>query len=272
MQPERRAHELIEHVYDGVLTPARWGDFVRELSEACDGAAVMFSIDVPGDPLGLQRYSVGLLDEFLDTQAELVVRGLPWSSSFVSRFAGRFAELGEVFPGVELRQSEFYKEWMKPQKLAPVWPVGCTVQLADGVPAAGLTLFRPARRGAFEPRHLALGELLLPHLTRAVGFYTALGAMQRERLALAEVMDRLPTGVILLDAQRQPVVTNRSADGIVALRDGFSLDPNGPCLASARENATLQKLLADLLEVKPGQELQSSGFMSISRPSGRRPS
>ena len=87
---------------------------------------------------------------------------------------------------------------------------------------------------------------------------------------LRSIMDRLPTGVILLDASRRPVVTNQSADRIIAQRDGFRIDGGGPCAANARENAMLQQILADVLEAEPGHELERTGFMAVSRPSGKR--
>ena len=40
---------------------------------------------------------------------------------------------------------------------------------------------------------------------------------------LAEVIDRLPMGVILIDAERQPVICNRSAEQITKLDDGFGI-------------------------------------------------
>ena len=43
-----------------------------------------------------------------------------------------------------------------------------------------------------------------------------------------------------------------------------------PNAVDARENATLQKLLADALECESGHELQSTGFMAVSRPTGKR--
>ena len=42
----------------------------------------------------------------------------------------------------------------------------------------------------------------------------------RENAALAEAIDRLPTGVILVDARGQRMLSNRAADSILELDDG----------------------------------------------------
>ena len=84
------------------------------------------------------------------------------------------------------------------------------------------------------------------------------------------MIDRLPTGVILIDAECKPVIRNRSAERLIELNDGFKVDERGPYAVDTRENATLQKLLADALECEPGQELRATGFMAVSRPSANR--
>jgi hypothetical protein len=92
---------------------------------------------------------------------------------------------------------------------------------------------------------------------------------QRVQLALAEAIDRLPTGLLLLDAKRRVVVQNKGAERIIAANDGFRIDRHGPSADDARENATLQKLIADAIGRARGHELRAAGFVAISRPSGR---
>ena len=262
------AHRLIDRIYEAAVSPEAWNHFVAELSQAYGGAAVLLALNFP--PAAPQRYGVGLIEEFRDSYLEHMVKGLPWSSVVLDHYMGRFGDGGEVFPDVDLRRSGFYTAWMKPQKLAPVWPMVHTLSLDKGVPAGGLILFRPQRGKPFDEDDFAFGDLLVPHLSRALNVYRTLSGVERERIALAEVVDRLPTGVIVLDAQRRPVVTNRSADRIIGLQDGFGIGPNGPYASAARENAAMQKLIADALEAAPGRELEVSGFMAIPRPSERR--
>jgi len=89
-------------------------------------------------------------------------------------------------------------------------------------------------------------------------------------MALVEVMDRLPTGVVLLDPQRQPVSTNRAAEWILAMSDGIAMGANGPFATDPRENAALQRLLSSALAPDSGKEIEAGGFIAVSRPSGRR--
>ena len=256
---------LIDRIYAAAVHPEEWGGFVVELSEALDSAAVLLTLSAPGE--APRYHAARLTDGFLETHAEFLVKGLPWTLSRAGSFVEEFGDGRETFPDIDLRETEFYTGWMRPQKLAPVWPVGLTLTTKQGFPVGGLSIFRPEPGRPFAAADLRFGDLLVPHLKRGFTLANAVGAVERARLALVGVVDRLPTGVILLDEHRRPVVTNTSADHIVALNDGFNLSPGGPWLASSRENARLQQLLADALEVTAGQELQTTGFMVVSRAS-----
>jgi DNA-binding CsgD family transcriptional regulator len=66
------------------------------------------------------------------------------------------------------------------------------------------------------------------------------------------------------------VVQNRGAERILAANDGFRIDRHGPSADDARENATLQKLIADAIDARGGQPLRAAGFVAVSRPSHQR--
>jgi DNA-binding CsgD family transcriptional regulator len=270
MDREQRAFHIIERIYAAAVDSAIWHEVVQEVSEAFDGASVLLAVNLPGETTERERFSVGLVEELSDSYVPNLVSGLPWSPDLNANFVGGFGDMGEVFASVELRDTEFYKTWMKPQKLAPVWPIGVVVAFEQGIPVGGLSLFRTVGAPPFREADLTFGDLLVSHLTRAFHIHAVLGGARRERIALAEVVDRLPTGVILLDAHRQPVVMNRAADEILALDDGIAIDRNGPHLSTPRENDGLKTVLASALASKPGHEVEAGGFLTVTRPSGHR--
>jgi DNA-binding CsgD family transcriptional regulator len=267
MTLEERALRVVERIYDAAVDPDRWQEFVQTLSEAYDNAPVAFGLNYPGDPLAGSSYLVGILPEYRRSFAEHLIKGLPFTGFQPSK---RFIDMGDLFPEIELSETEFYREWMKPQDLAPVWPIGAGIWLDAKRPAAWLQIWRAREGSPFGREDLALGDRLLPHLERALGIHVALLSSRREGRALGEVIDRFPTGVFLLDAERQVVSTNLSADRILALRDGFRIDRKEPRAENPRDNAGLKQLIASSLDPAPGTERQPGGFTNISRPSGKR--
>lgn len=270
MDLELRAIQLIERIYDASLDPDRWQDFVQQLSDELDGANVCLGLSSPDDPFAGTSYLVGITPEYRESFVPSLLTGLPFAGGFGPDAAKRFIVLGDLFPEVELTESRFYKEWMEPQKLAPCWPIGCSIQL-DGRDQAGwLYLCRPAGGDPFSDADLALCDPLLPHLQRALRIHLTLTSSRHERAALGEVIDRLPTGVLLLDSQRQVVSKNSSAVAILAMNDGFKLGSGGPCAEMPRDNEALKRAVSSAVEPDPGEVVHATGFTTITRPSGKR--
>ncbi len=268
---DQGTRELIDCVYEATLRPEAWSEVVAGISEIFEGSPVLLEVRPSGEKSPLPRYSAGLREESLACYSEHVQKDLPWSAGVLRRLASRFMDLADVFDHIQLEQTDLYRRWMEPQGLACVWPLGHVLTDEEDEPVALLSVFRTLGQGPFTLEEREEAEQYVPHLRRAVSVYRALDAARRVDLALAEVMDRLPTGMLLLNSRRQVVVQNAAAERIVGEADGFHLDGNRPGVEDARENAALQALIADAVEARPDQALAAHGFQSVSRPSGKRP-
>jgi DNA-binding CsgD family transcriptional regulator len=142
---------------------------------------------------------------------------------------------------------------------------------SEGMLFTGVAIYRKVEGRAFSDEDVEVADLLLPHLAQAFGIHCRLGGVSRARLALAEVVDRLPSGVILLDGEGRPVVSNRAADQIVEQNDGFYLDERGPRAAMKSDDSALQAMIGSAIAGQAGGEKVAGGFVSLTRPSGLRP-
>jgi DNA-binding CsgD family transcriptional regulator len=266
---DERAHRLIDRIYAAALNPDVWQQVTEGVSEIFAGSPTMLGFMIPGEEAG-PRYAVGVDPEYRMSHMEHLFKDVPWSTRYMYAFVDRWGDLGEVMGHVDLAASELYTEWLKPQGLAAAWTVGHTICDEHGEPRGGFSVFPREGAPAFTPAQFAEADALVPHLRRAIQVHLTVHGAQRVRLALAEAIDRLPTGLVLLDAKRRVVVQNRGAERIIAADDGFRIDRNGPTADDARENATLQKLIADAMDARAGQEIRSAGFVAVSRPSGER--
>lgn len=265
-----RAHALVDRIYAAALEPDVWNEVVEGVSRLFGGAPVNLGFLLPGD-FGLgARYSVGLQPEYLDRYLEHLLKDVPWSTRYMDRFVDRFGDMSEVLSDVCLEESGLYLDWMKPQGLAPVWPAGHTLVDADGTPIGGFAIFRREGGEPFTKEEMAAADVFVPHFRRALATHLGVRDAQRVREALAEAIDLMPTGLLLLDARRHVVLQNRGARRVASLDDGFRIDSAGPSVEDARENATLQKLIADALEWNAGGAIASTGFLAVSRPSGKQ--
>jgi DNA-binding CsgD family transcriptional regulator len=267
---DERADDLIDRIYETILRPEEWQGVVEAFSEIFGGSPVTIGILISG-VAGLQpRYVVGMPLEGTVRFLEHVVEQPSWSRRMFLRYADRFCDLSEDFGHLDLASTPIYTEWMKPRGLAPIWPVGHMLLGESEQALGGFFIFRREGDGPFTEADLSEADRFVPHLRRSVRIQAKLGGARQAHLALGQVVDRLPTGVLLLDAQRRVVVRNQAADRIIALDDGIGIDRNGVSAADARENAELQKIIADALDPRADRETAARGFAAISRPSGRR--
>lgn len=258
---------LVQQIYEATLDPSRWQDFVQSLSDALLGAPVGIALQLPGFPLSRVVYaSRGFGDEYLDLFVKHATEGLPWEEARRRHFVGRFGLASEVISDEHLHESDFYRNWMVPQGLGPYSPMGHTIALDQGRPVAGLAIFPTKQSGPLDATHLAFGNLLAPHL--ALGY--RLLAQTRRHQALADALDRFPTGVALLDARGITLMTNRAAKNVFASDDGLSLVDGIPRAAVSDEDIALRRAIEGAVSASTEGRLAESSVLAISRRSEKR--
>jgi DNA-binding CsgD family transcriptional regulator len=135
---------------------------------------------------------------------------------------------------------------------------------------AGVALHRDRCTGRYEPGDVSRFAFLHRHLQRALTIGYRLGTLGTMQQATAEVLDRNPSAVVLLDDQRRVVYTNRSASLLKATADGIAIDVTGLVLADRQSHTQLQLHVAQAFSPDATQP-SVAGVMRASRPSGKRP-
>jgi DNA-binding CsgD family transcriptional regulator/tetratricopeptide (TPR) repeat protein len=80
-------------------------------------------------------------------------------------------------------------------------------------------------------------------------------------------LERVPLGVLLLDAEQRVLQVNRRALAIVAEADGVRIDAGRLCTGDAHGDLLLQRVLCAVAEEPAG----AGSYLALLRPSGRRP-
>ena len=268
---DRQLHDLIDRIYESAMQPKAWSEVLAGMSEWFGGSPVLGELYIPH---GEEPYaSVGLQEEFHATFMRDWFQYVPWKSEFDSHFTDRFRPFSETLPDVDLETNDFFLRWMKPQGLAPIWPITITITLDLEVVrmVGGIMVFRRKGEGPFPEEDVRATEVLLPHFHRAMRLRIALDAGKSARVPLAEVLDRLPLGLLVLDRKGNVVMENESASQILALGDGISIGATGVAARDPHENKTLR----DAFERAMNPTLELSGdatvFVQVTRPSMKPP-
>jgi DNA-binding CsgD family transcriptional regulator len=267
--PEARALPLIELISRASTEPGAWQELVEALSAELDDAAIALTLELPHTSTPMLAYRAKTLPEYTEVFAGYLRRGqLPWSLADVSSEA--FCDLGDFAPARDLRATDFYREYMAPQGLAPEPPLGHIFARADRRPLAGIAVYRRVGGRPFTPADLGWLDLFVPHLSQAYYVHSKLLGFVHRGDAYQDVIDRFPTGVILIDTVGGVVASNRAARRIADLEDGFSLANDRACATGASSDVELQQAVREVLELPIDSGRSFDQGFTLCRPSGMR--
>ena len=256
--------DLVDCAYQAAIDGDAWPAFLTRFADALHGHNTALLVNdlaskenqaiacVRTDPQRLRLYN------------EYYCRLNPWIDKGSSDLAfGRVTVgVGEMyFTGNELLRTEFYNDWLRPQKLKH--SIAALIMASRDRVILCSTL-RSGSQGPFGAKDVGFYESLLPHLRRAVLTREhATGIFDAGRQAL-DLLENSPNPCILLAQTLKPVVVNRAARDLLNANCGVSL--NRGMLAGARieDTARLQKLIARAAAARP-----SGGEMAIYRERGQ---
>jgi DNA-binding CsgD family transcriptional regulator len=269
MSVETELHTVIPLIYDTTTST----DALPELSSAlvrlfraraCGIAVFNFRLRE-----GVMHSSSGYCPEFLDSYRDHYSRHDPWlRHEEPYRVPGTIHVGQELVPDSELIESQFYQKWLRPQGL--FYRLSAVLIREDANLCYFATL-RGRQDTLFGFDEIRLCRTLAPHLRSAVQMRRQLAMLEVERNAAVEVLDRLPTAVVLCDQGGAPVIVNGAARAILAASDGLVV--RGGKLAASRQlqSAALENLIIGAARAARGEGESPGGTLSVSRASGSRP-
>ena len=205
---------LVHAIYDAALHPLRWPQVLERLCAAFESRSALLFTPLHSPAQGgftfthcistatVERWSAKSIHDDVYTQAA-VRRGL--------LVDGMAVNSDDLVPRVEAYASRFYQELWKPAGLSH----GCMGVVFAGTDArhlpTAISIYRGPGDASFLPSHVEMLRALLAHLSRSLGVMYHLRDSQLQMAASLAALDRLPGGVVLLDAAGHASFINRSA-------------------------------------------------------------
>ncbi|MEE2665757.1 MAG: helix-turn-helix transcriptional regulator [Myxococcota bacterium] len=270
MNPEQRAIELVDLTYRAATDPEAWRPVAKALSELFGGAALILDIQAPGLGQPDGEFHVGLDRDLMREARSSWKEGLAWMTAAGNDLGKRFIRVSDYYTQQDLAESKFVREFLIPQGLAPEWPIVHIISPEEAVLSSGISVCRRKGGSPVTEEQLGVADRLVPHLKRAIAISSRLANVANQQVALHEVIDRIPTGVIILDTSCRPLFVNRMATRILKLEDGLTIDERGPRGKDQTSTAQLRSLIDSAVNPLPGHELAGGGFMGLPRSSGLR--
>jgi DNA-binding CsgD family transcriptional regulator len=272
MLSEESVLSLVARIYDAVADVELWPAFLQDFADAVHGTAtamLFYDWSVPGARL---ETAVRFDPEYAHRYVEHYNTVNPWIKSWKAHLnrAGPDS-IGTSEERVELavlEKTEFYNDYLLPQNT--IHQIGCIVTKTEETCSA-FTCLRPRQNGPFGPAEEELLRLLFPHLQRGMEFYKRMATLEGQYRASLDALDRLPTGVILIDDQGRILEANRAAKRILAENDGLATEKSRLAASTSNQTKELRSRIAAAALTGQGKGLSAGGSFGLTRPSGRRP-
>jgi DNA-binding CsgD family transcriptional regulator/PAS domain-containing protein len=116
--------------------------------------------------------------------------------------------------------------------------------LTGGPVSTFVSVSRPYSGGAFGATQMRLFATLIPHLQRAVQLRRRLAALEGPPTGSAEMLDRLPHAVLLVDAGAGVIFANQAAAKVLGTGDGLSMGRAGLQAETAEATRWLRQTIA----------------------------
>jgi DNA-binding CsgD family transcriptional regulator len=266
MSLDARVLTVTEAFYDAAMDEARWPAALHALARLTDSQGASFWVlDGSGQPTLPTFITINFDPAFI---AEYLERMAPLDPTV--QYLVRHPDQSIVHDGLVIAESEkdrhLYYDWQRRHSDMRFRLVGQA--RLEGKVQAGIALHRAQRLGRYGAAELEEFELLYRHLRQALTIAFRLGSLGAIQQCTAELLDRSPAAILLLDSCKRIVFANRSAQVLQADKDALEFSTDGVTLAHKRDNDRLQALIAQTLAAPFAS---AGGAMRAVRRSGRRP-
>jgi PAS domain-containing protein len=239
----RALSDLIGSIYDCALYPDRWDQALVGIRDAFECANSLLTLsDVRNNRILISK-SVGIepywQERIASHAAEINTR--------LGKALASWPHLDTPFvisrhvPVAEIEASPYYQECYRGQGLVDALQY---ILMHTPERYSGFALGRHEERGVITEREIELGELLLPHIRRAVTISNVLDARTIEQARMAQALDALQCGVVLTDESGAILHANRSAEEM--LRNGGPIGGAGRVLSA--KTAAANKELSSAIQ------------------------
>lgn len=265
MDDNQRLLDIAAGLYDAALDESRWPEALQRMCEFFASTAIyLFVIDhatglVPfGVSYGFDRSKLAEYDNHY-------VKTDPGAAFSLAHPEIKLQYNYLHTPEAEMDHCE-YHDWL--QRVAGLRYYFAAKLYHTEAQSAYASFNRTRREGHVDPHTLDLFGRIVPHLERSVQISQRFANLKLQAAASAELVQRLPFGVILLGMDGRVIFMNQAAERIIAAADGLAVAEQRLCALRRTDDAPLQRLMAEAIGM--AVSFSAGGSLSVPRRSGKR--
>ncbi|QIL82781.1 helix-turn-helix transcriptional regulator [Diaphorobacter sp. HDW4A] len=209
---------LIGAVYEASMAPEKWPDFLARFAATFQSEQALMwahdfsdnSADLIGGPTSI-ACTVGLDDFYLDGYTRHFCHCNVWLENEHLHHEGHIVNSSRLSPDGKLPSTEWFGDWLRPQDL--FYSFAAVVEKRNRR-SFNVTALRSKAHGPYTPQEEQQLRTLMPHLQTAFALHRRLHRAEALAQASLGLLDRLPLGIVLLDAKAQVLHANARAHSL----------------------------------------------------------
>lgn len=255
---------VVYSLYRTIREEARWPTILKQIQDLLQADTCSLSIHDFRQKKGSISIHSGCFDEqHLRLYNETYCSIDPWlRREELYRAVGTTWVGEELFPSAQLVTTGFYRDWLRPQGLMHQC---CGILFREKDTLIYLTALRSARAQPFGQDALYPLQRLLPHLRQTLELQEMVGGIHSaDAQPLDDVVRRLGSAALIMDAERQLLAASEKAHEMLADGGPIELDESGIRGGTPEQTERLKTLVDRAMKTAQGDGLSPGGTLEIS--------
>lgn len=223
-----RFSDMVGLIYEGATDPSRWTrDILPALTEYLEAPKCAMLTPLTPPQAGGFHFVHGISQELDDLRQTVYLDEDVWTKAGIAKgmfFEGNVVTGAELVPHAELIESRWYKDVLTrdPGLMQLMTSVVFGLQSTSTMPTI-CSFFRGLDAPRFNEQDCLRLRLILPHLSRSLGVMQRLRSAELTAAATLDALDRLPSGVLLIDETVTVTFANFQARRMLEDGEGLRL-------------------------------------------------
>jgi DNA-binding CsgD family transcriptional regulator len=266
MQRTTQIEDIIDRVYESVLDPAGWEAVLASCARRLGGESAILYLKPHLSRTAAFMVASGFDPNYrLSEYLSYYEARSPLIPFYKQTPVGEVRALGEYAFSAAYRETEFYQDWIRPQRIADF--LGSHLVRTPEL-YAWFAVRRSDRRRTYSAAEIHAASCIAGHVARAIKLRFRI---ERERApldGLRRSLDAVGFGILIVSADGKVLMANRAADEVLRRADGVKAHFGKLICRRSRETAALHHAI----RVDARTALVSRPFgMHVSRGEGQRP-
>lgn len=260
---EPHLSRLIAHLYDAAIDHTLWAGTAIRIAENFGSISTVVKLHGDGERVSLLECTDNLVVSGQEQAwADAWHRKDLWVERSVIYGMSRVITDEDLVTPEERASSGFYQEWLR--HLGIYHMVGAVFPAADG-DIGVLGIHRPREAGAYTLAERRQVALVLPHLQRALSLRQRVAAMSQTHAATLQVLDRLDTGVLIMDRSCFILQASAMAETLLHENSELGVVAGRLSLASSILHDKLLSMVRAAIDMARGKLAKAGSALSIPR-------